>query len=120
MDFLAQDLRFILTRRLSLQVMCTAEITVIGVKVVVWRAVSVWRMIGPMLFHEAINSKHYEKLILSADGENHADILCKDATAHTADNSVNALDDVFCERLWLLRSLDLNPCDFYLRDMLKK
>jgi hypothetical protein len=47
------------------------------------------------------------------------------ATARIADNSMNAINEVFGERilsrgLWLLRSLDLNHRDFYLQDMLKE
>jgi hypothetical protein len=41
------------------------------------------------------------------------------ATAHTANYFTNVLNEVFedimtSHRLWLTRSPDLNPCDFYL------
>jgi hypothetical protein len=47
------------------------------------------------------------------------------ATAHTANNSTNALAQVFGERvksqgLWPARSPDLNPCNFYQEDKLKE
>jgi hypothetical protein len=47
------------------------------------------------------------------------------ATAHTANNSMVALHEVFGERvisrgLWPPRSPDLNPCDFYLWGTLKE
>jgi inhibitor of nuclear factor kappa-B kinase subunit alpha len=46
------------------------------------------------------------------------------ATAHTATYSINALNEVFenrliSHRLWPARSPDLNPCDFYLWGNLK-
>jgi hypothetical protein len=45
------------------------------------------------------------------------------ATAHTPNSSVVALDEVYGEqvrsRLWPLLSPDLNPCDFYLWGTLK-
>jgi hypothetical protein len=38
------------------------------------------------------------------------------ATAHTADDSLTALEGVFCcsRDLWPARSPDFTPCDFYL------
>jgi hypothetical protein len=46
------------------------------------------------------------------------------ATAHTADYSINVLNEVFedrliSRRLWPARSPDQNPCDFYLWGNLK-
>jgi hypothetical protein len=46
------------------------------------------------------------------------------ATAHTANNSMNAIAEVFGEQvispqLWSTHSPDLNPYDFYSRDILK-
>jgi hypothetical protein len=46
------------------------------------------------------------------------------ATAHTADNSLMALEGVFGDRiisrgLWPARSPDLTPCDFYFWGNLK-
>lgn len=47
------------------------------------------------------------------------------AKAHTANNSLVALDQIFSERIisrriWPPRSPDLNPCDFCLWDTVKE
>jgi hypothetical protein len=75
-------------------------------KIGVWSAISVQRKIQLLSFHEIINSKCYEKLILSLffgqliDGENlYGNFMQDNATAHMVNNSVIALDKVFGKRV---------------------
>lgn len=100
-------------------------------KIGVWCAVSENRILGPIFYEETINSDRYVRLILTPFFEQlveeeklHRHFMQDNATAHTANNSMDAIDEIFGERvisrrLWPARSPDLNPCDFYLWGMLK-
>jgi hypothetical protein len=108
------------------------EVPLHDLKVGVWCAISARRIIGPVFFHETINSERYVRLILSPffdqltdEEKSYGHFMQDNATAHTANNSMVALDEVFGERvisrgLWPPRSPDLNPCDFYLWGTLKE
>jgi hypothetical protein len=86
----------------------------------------------PMSVHETINSEHYVRLILSPffgqptdNTELYRKMMQDHATAHSVNNSMVALDDIFGEqvtnwRLWPPRSVDLNTSDFYLWGTLKE
>jgi hypothetical protein len=101
-------------------------------KVGVWCAISARRIIEPVFVHETINSERYVRLILSPffdqltdEEKSYGHFMQDNATVHTANNSMVALDEVFGERvisrgLWPPRSHDLNPCDFYLWGTLKE
>jgi hypothetical protein len=59
-----------------------------------------------MSFHETVNSEHYVRLSLSSffsqltdEVKSYGHFMQDNATAHTANNSVVALDEVFCERV---------------------
>jgi hypothetical protein len=97
----------------------------------VWCAITASRIVGPIFFENIINSERYVTDILRPffesikDEEKTYDCFIQDgATAHTADYSINVLNEVFEDRLisrglWPARSPDLNPCDFYLWGNLK-
>jgi hypothetical protein len=96
------------------------------IKIGVWCAVSARRIIGPIFYHEIVNSDWYVRNILKPcfeqltdDGRQCGYFQQDNATAHTARNSVSALQEVFDDRiistrLWPPRSPDLSVCDFYL------
>jgi thiamine phosphate synthase YjbQ (UPF0047 family) len=57
-----------------------------------------------MFFHETINSKHYVTLVLSPffdqltdEEKSYRHFMQDNATAHTANNTMVALDEVFSE-----------------------
>lgn len=100
-------------------------------KIGVWCAVSAYRIIGPIFFDSTINSQRYRDGILTPFFEQLTDIKCQSgifqqdsATAHTADDSLNFIQEIFEDRviskgLWPPRSPDLTVCDFYLWGNLK-
>jgi hypothetical protein len=108
------------------------EVPLHDVKLGVWCAISARRITGLVIFHEAINSERYVRLILSPfyiqqtnEEKSYAHFVQDNATAHIANNSMVALDNVFGERiispgLWPPQSPDLNSCDFYLWGTLKE
>jgi hypothetical protein len=81
--------------------------------------------LGPCFFHETVNSERYVILILSPffdqqtdEDQSYGHFMQDNATAHTANNSMVALDEVFGERvisrrLWPPRSPGLNLCDLF-------
>jgi hypothetical protein len=71
-------------------------------KVGVWCAVSLWRIIGPLFFHETVNSDHYVNDTLNsffnqltAEERQHGYFQQADATAHTANATMFAIREVF-------------------------
>jgi hypothetical protein len=100
------------------------------VKVGVWCAESA-RIAGLVFFKEIINFKIYVQVILEQffpqlrEEERFYDWFQQDSgTAHSAHMSVQALSDVFRDRItnsdiWPARSPALNPCDFFFRGCLK-
>jgi hypothetical protein len=101
------------------------------VKVGVWSALSAKRIVGPVFFNEKINCERYVQVIL---GQVFSDLTEKErlycwfqqdsATAHTACMSIQALSDVFGDRIissdiWPAHSPDLSSCDFFFCDCLK-
>ena len=100
-------------------------------KVGVWCAVSQTRIIGPIFFENTINSQRYISDILqpffqhlTAYEKQNGWFQQDGATAHTARASMQALQEVFDDRiisrgLWPPRSPDLTPPDFYLWGKLK-
>jgi inhibitor of nuclear factor kappa-B kinase subunit alpha len=107
------------------------QIPLHDIKIGVWCAVSARRIIGPIFYHETVNSDRYVRHILEpffeqlTDDERQYGYFQQDnATAHTARNSISALQEVFDDRiistgLWPPRSPDLSVCDFYLWGNLK-
>jgi hypothetical protein len=103
---LTQNLHLILTRCGTENPHAVHEVPLHDLKVRIWSVISAWRTIQPMSFHKTVNSKHYVGLILSpflsqlTDLEKSYRHFMQDiATAHTANNSVVALDEVFGERV---------------------
>jgi hypothetical protein len=100
------------------------------VKAGVWCALSA-RIVGPMFFNETINCERHVQVILRqflselTEEESLYDQFQQDsATAHTACMFTQDLFDVFGDRIissdiWLARSPDLNPCDFFFWGCLK-
>lgn len=94
-------------------------------KVGVWAAVSRRRIVGPIFFDSTINSERYCSILyefiqlLEEDEIMYSWFQQDGATAHTAANSMQLLDEFFGERIisknvWPPRSPDLSPLDFYL------
>jgi hypothetical protein len=93
------------------------------IKIGVRCAVSVKRIIGPIFYHKTVNSDRYVRNTLKpffeqlTDDERQCGYFQQDnATAHTAQNSMSALQEVFDDRiistgLWPPRSPDLSVCD---------
>jgi hypothetical protein len=72
----------------------------------VWIAISRWRNISPIFFHQTINSERYCSEILFPfvaqldEDEIHNAYFQQDgATAHTPNNSMKLLDEAFGERV---------------------
>jgi hypothetical protein len=101
------------------------------VKVGVWCVVSARRIVEPVLFNEAINCERYVQVILgqffpelTEEETTYGWFQQNSASAHTALISMQALSDVFgdrivCSGIWPTRSPDLNPCDFFFWGCLK-
>jgi hypothetical protein len=81
--------------------------------------------VGPLLFEETMNSKRYSSMLqdfivlLVEDEITYSCFQQDGAIAHTANKSMNLLNEIFEERvvfrdLWSLRSPDLTAPDFYL------
>ena len=100
-------------------------------KVGVWVAISRRRIVGPIFFNDTVNSERYCSVILQpfiaqlSDQERQIGYFQQDgATAHTANNTMRCLQNVFGRRLiskglWPPRSPDLSPPDFYLWGAMK-
>jgi len=94
-------------------------------KIGVWLAISRSRIVGPIFFEETINSERYCTAILQpfvnqlSEFERQNGYFQQDgATAHTSNQSMRFLSDVFDDRIiskgiWPPRSPDLSPPDFY-------
>ena len=107
------------------------EVPLHDAKIGVWCAVSAKRIIGPIFFEDTINSERYRTQILApffqllSDNERQYGYFQQDsATAHTAADSLDAIREVFDDRiisrgLWPSRSPDLTVCDYYLWGTLK-
>jgi hypothetical protein len=105
------------------------EISLHGLKVGVWCAVSAWRTIQSMSFHETVIYECYTRLFLSPffgqltnEEKLYEHFMWDNATAHTANNSLVALDEICGERaiswgLWPLWSLILSTCGHTVRKM---
>jgi hypothetical protein len=74
-------------------------------KVAVWCAIIAWRTIQPVSFQETINSERYVRLSLSpffgqlTDEKSYKYFMQDNATAHTANNSMAALEKVSGEQV---------------------
>jgi hypothetical protein len=99
------------------------------VKVGVWCAVIARRIVGPV-FNETINCERSVQVILGkffselTEERLYGWFQQDPATAHTAHMSVQALSDVFGERIissdiWTERSPDLSPYNFFFWGCLK-
>jgi hypothetical protein len=95
------------------------------VKVGIWCAVSA-KIVGPVFFNEKIIWERYVQEILTelTEEKNYGWFQQYSATAHTARMSVQALSGDFGHRIigsdiWLSRSSDRNPHDFFFWDCLK-
>jgi hypothetical protein len=92
------------------------------VKVGVWCVLNARRIVGPVSFNEIINCERYAWVIL---GQFFSELTEEERlygwfqqyspTAHTAPMPMQALSDVFGDRIissdiWPARSPDLNPC----------
>jgi hypothetical protein len=101
------------------------------VKIGVWCAVSAKRVVEPAFFSEIINCERCVQVILGQffPELTEEDKLCGwfqqySATAHTARMSMQALSNVFRDRIvssgiWPASSPSLNPCDFFFWGCLK-
>jgi hypothetical protein len=101
------------------------------VKIGVLCAVSARRIVGPVFSNETVNCEKYVQVIfrqffpeLTEEERLYSWFLKDSATAHTACMSLQALSDVFRNRIinsgiWAAHSPDLNPCDFFLWGCLK-
>jgi hypothetical protein len=102
-----------------------------GQKVGVWCAVTARRIIGPIVFQDTVKAEIYRTEILTPFFEQLSDIerqysyFQKDsATPHIANNSLQAIREVFDDRiiskgLCPPRSPDLTVCDYFLWGTLK-
>jgi hypothetical protein len=94
-------------------------------KLGVWVTIIRRRIVGPLFFEEIGNSKRYCSMfhyfigLLEEDDITYSWFQQDGATAHTANNSMKFLKEIFGERvisrnLWQPRSPDLTPPDIYL------
>lgn len=107
------------------------EMPLHDLKIGVWCAVNAYRIIGPIFFANTVNGQRYRNTIIKPFLEYLCDIECTQAyfqqdsaTAHTADLSLQLIEEIFEDRviskgLWPPRSPDLTVCDFYLWGNLK-
>ena len=89
------------------------------------------RLIGPIFLEKTVNAQRYTQFMLhpffnelSEDKKLYSYFMQDNATAHTAHESMTAIQHVFDDRviscgLWPARLPDLNPSDFYLWSTLK-
>lgn len=94
-------------------------------KIGVWCAISGRRIIGPIFFEESDNTEFYLRIYeefathLTQEEMSCAYFQQDGATCHTSDRSLARIHCHFTEArtiskgLWLPRSPDLSPCDFY-------
>jgi hypothetical protein len=83
------------------------EVPLHDLKVGFWCATSARRTIQPVFFfHETVNSQRYVGLILSPffgqltdEEKSYGHFMQDNATAHSANKSIIALDEVFGERI---------------------
>jgi hypothetical protein len=109
----------------------TFEVPLHDQKIGVWCAITASRIVGPIFFENTINSERYVTDILgpffdsiTEEKKRHGYFMQDGATAHTATYSINALNEMFENRLisrglWPSVSPDLSLCDFYLWGNLK-
>jgi hypothetical protein len=82
-------------------------------------------LLASLFFEETVNSKRYCSMLhdfiglLGEDEITYTWFQQYGATAHTANNSMKFLNEIFgesviCRNLWPPRSPDLTPSDFYL------
>jgi hypothetical protein len=107
------------------------RVPLLDIKVFVWCAASARKITVPIFSYETVNSNQYVQNILGPsfkqlndDKRQYGYFQQDSATAHTANNSMRALQEVFNDRiistgLWPPRSSDLSVCDFYLWGILK-
>ena len=100
-------------------------------KVGVWCAVSARCIIGPIFYKQTVNTERYQNYILTPffhelteEEKSYRWFQQDSATAHTAEESMNKIREVFEDRVisagvWPSRSPDLTVCDFYLWGNLK-
>jgi hypothetical protein len=101
------------------------------VKVGVWSALSARRIVGPVFFKKTVNCERYIQVILgqffpelTEEERLYVWFQQDSATAHTVRISMQALSDVFGDRIissgiGLAHSLGFNPCDFLFGGCLK-
>lgn len=100
------------------------------IKIGIWVAMSRRRIIGPIMFHDTINSERYCDIFNEFVTQLHDDELRRGffqqdgATAHTSNATLTHLQEFYDNRvisknLWPPRSPDLTPLDFYLFGNLK-
>jgi hypothetical protein len=72
----------------------------------------VQRTLGPAFFHEVINPEFYVKFIfspffsqLTGEGKLYVQFMQDNVVTHTANNSVDALDKVFWQTSYKLRTV---------------
>lgn len=99
-------------------------------KIGIWIAISRTRIIGPIFFHETIDSERYCGIIdqfyaqLNDYEKNNCWFQQDSATSHTSRHTMNHLTALFNNRiikkdLWPPRSPDLTPPDYFLFGSLK-
>jgi hypothetical protein len=72
-------------------------------KLELWVAKARWHTVGPLFFEESVNSKHYFSMLydfiglLEEDKITYSWFQQHGATAHTANNSVKLLNEIFRE-----------------------
>jgi inhibitor of nuclear factor kappa-B kinase subunit alpha len=96
----------------------------------VWYSVSARRDVGPVFFNEIIVERYVQAILgqlfpeLTEEERLYGRFQQDSVTAHTARISMQALSDVFRDRIissgiWPACSPDLNPCDFFFWGCLK-
>ena len=95
-------------------------------KLGVWVAISRWHSVGPLFFEETVNREPYSSVLhdfiglLEEDEITYSWFQQDGATAHTANNSMKLLNEIFGERVISRNfcgppcSPDLTPPEFYL------
>jgi hypothetical protein len=88
------------------------------VEVGVWCAVSARRIVGPMFLMKQLIAKDMCRSFFPEEEKLYDWFQQDSATAHAAHMSLQALSNVFGDRIissfiWLARSPDINPCDFF-------